>query len=212
MERQVEGYCVIKHIFHIRHVGHVPFVERLVEAPSLPIVSPKYFPVRGRVGGVVGVEETWAVASWVVGATVGQLFRGAAAATVAPSSVLAAPSSLSSRIRPEGELEARNGSNFFSRPVKPVSKHANLSKDSHWLCATTPDHHCKQTARSTIIFEELRTAETRATIHAASSALPILRDTISAAGLLLQPPHSWKPVHESSRASHRTSPTRLLHT
>ena len=114
-------------------------------------MSPKYFPVRGRVGGVVGVEETWAVASWVVGATVGQLFRGAAAATVAPSSVLAAPSSLSSRIRPEGELEAQDGSNF-SRPVKPVSRHANLSKASHWLCAATPDHHCKQTARNISIF------------------------------------------------------------
>ena len=31
MERSVEGGCVRKHIIHILHFGHVPFVERLVD-------------------------------------------------------------------------------------------------------------------------------------------------------------------------------------
>ena len=31
VERLVEGGCVRKHIIHILHFGHVPFVERLVE-------------------------------------------------------------------------------------------------------------------------------------------------------------------------------------
>ena len=46
----------------------------------LPIVSPKYFPVRGRVDGVVGVDAACcgAVASWVVGC--GAVLSWAAAA------------------------------------------------------------------------------------------------------------------------------------
>ena len=31
VERLVEGVCIKKHTFHIRHTGHVPIIERMVE-------------------------------------------------------------------------------------------------------------------------------------------------------------------------------------
>ena len=30
MERLVEGFCVMKHLFHIRHFGHVPVANLAV--------------------------------------------------------------------------------------------------------------------------------------------------------------------------------------
>ena len=91
----------------------------------LPIVFPKsYFPVAGRVEGVMAEVAACcgAVVSLVVGCGAvvswGRRRRGRAKLHAGGSKypVFADTS--------EGELEARNGSNF-SRPVKPVSKHAN---------------------------------------------------------------------------------------
>ena len=137
--------------------------------PSLPIVSPKYlFPCsrsrRRRRGGEKNV--LWGRRFVVVGCGA-VLSWGRRRRATLPSSMLAAPSTLSSRIRPEGELEAQYGSNF-SRPVKPVSKHANLSKDSHWLRPATPDHHCKQAARINNTFGAPSPAESPRFKHTAS--------------------------------------------
>ena len=93
----------------------------------------------------------------------------------------------------------------FSRPVKPVSKHANLSKDSHWLCAATPDHHCKQTARNISIFVVFTLRKSSRFKPTASPRFPTSPSSSFCTGTRGTQPKRWNSDAHSSRSGRHDS-------
>ena len=63
VERLVEGSCVKKHIPHIRHVGHVPIIERLVVKELLQKTN-NYFKLSHRFLLRLCSLEMFAVVHW----------------------------------------------------------------------------------------------------------------------------------------------------
>ena len=115
----------------------------------------------------------------------------------------------------------RKGSWREARDSSPFEAHEASMSRVAWqntvppfvgCSAAIPDHHCKQTVRSTIIFEELRPAESPRFKHTASPALPDIAFPVFCGESPLQPNKGWNSDAHRCRDSRRSSLTQNLRT